>query len=103
MREGERSDHVVLLTQGLVKATVTLENGRIALLNVKVGASDGAATFTSHPLARSRSSVVPGNASSNPSRRRSSGSSATKDASQDRAEFQFTVISFEAQDRMSST
>ncbi|WP_367137126.1 Crp/Fnr family transcriptional regulator [Saccharothrix sp. HUAS TT1] len=37
MREGERSDHVVLLVHGLVKATVTLENGRVALLNVKVG------------------------------------------------------------------
>ncbi|MEU4446028.1 Crp/Fnr family transcriptional regulator [Actinosynnema sp. NPDC050801] len=37
VREAERSDHVVVLLQGLVKATVTLENGRVALLNVKVG------------------------------------------------------------------
>lgn len=37
VREAERSDHVILLEQGLVKATVTLENGRVALLNVKVG------------------------------------------------------------------
>ncbi|MFJ6676297.1 Crp/Fnr family transcriptional regulator [Actinosynnema sp. NPDC091369] len=37
VREAERSDHVILLVQGLVKATVTLENGRVALLNVKVG------------------------------------------------------------------
>ncbi|GAB2987408.1 Crp/Fnr family transcriptional regulator [Saccharothrix stipae] len=37
VRESERSDHVVVLLQGLVKATVTLENGRVALLNVKVG------------------------------------------------------------------
>lgn len=37
VREHERSDHVILLLQGLVKATVTLENGRVALLNVKVG------------------------------------------------------------------
>lgn len=36
LREAERSDHVVLLRQGLVKATVTLENGRVALLNVCV-------------------------------------------------------------------
>ncbi|MCE6994049.1 Crp/Fnr family transcriptional regulator [Saccharothrix sp. S26] len=37
VRESERSDHVILLLHGLVKATVTLENGRVALLNVKVG------------------------------------------------------------------
>ncbi|GAA3462168.1 Crp/Fnr family transcriptional regulator [Saccharothrix longispora] len=37
MREGDLSDHVVLIEQGLVKATVTLENGRVALLNIKVG------------------------------------------------------------------
>jgi CRP/FNR family transcriptional regulator, cyclic AMP receptor protein len=37
VRESERSDHVILLVQGLVKATVTLDNGRVALLNVKVG------------------------------------------------------------------
>ncbi|MCC8244875.1 Crp/Fnr family transcriptional regulator [Saccharothrix luteola] len=37
VRESERSDHVILLVQGLVKATATLENGRVALLNVKVG------------------------------------------------------------------
>jgi CRP-like cAMP-binding protein len=37
MRESERSDYVVLLVQALVKATVTLENGRVALLNIKVG------------------------------------------------------------------
>ncbi|MFE2751427.1 Crp/Fnr family transcriptional regulator [Actinosynnema sp. NPDC059335] len=37
VREGERSDHVILLVQGLVKATVTLENGRVALLNVRGG------------------------------------------------------------------
>lgn len=37
MREAERSDHVILLVQALVKATVTLDNGRVALLNIKVG------------------------------------------------------------------
>jgi CRP-like cAMP-binding protein len=37
VRESERSDHVIVLAQGLVKATVTMENGRVALLNVKVG------------------------------------------------------------------
>ncbi|XVS62841.1 Crp/Fnr family transcriptional regulator [Actinosynnema sp. CA-299493] len=37
MREGEDSDHVVVLLQALVKVTETLENGRVALLNIKVG------------------------------------------------------------------
>jgi len=37
MREAERSSHVVLLCQAVVKATVSLENGRMALLSIKVG------------------------------------------------------------------
>ncbi|RKT56677.1 Crp/Fnr family transcriptional regulator [Saccharothrix australiensis] len=37
LREAERSDHVVLLVRAVVKATVTLENGRVALLGIKVG------------------------------------------------------------------
>lgn len=37
MRESESSDHVVLLLQALVKVTQTLDNGRVALLNIKVG------------------------------------------------------------------
>jgi CRP-like cAMP-binding protein len=37
MREGDRSDHVVLLLQALVKVTQHLDNGRVALLNIKVG------------------------------------------------------------------
>ncbi|WP_033442907.1 Crp/Fnr family transcriptional regulator [Saccharothrix sp. NRRL B-16314] len=37
MRESERSDHVVVLVQALVKVTETLDNGRVALLNIKVG------------------------------------------------------------------
>lgn len=37
MREGDRSDHVVLLLQALVKVTQALDNGRVALLNIKVG------------------------------------------------------------------
>ncbi len=37
LRESELSDHVVLLERAVVKATVTLENGRVALLSIKVG------------------------------------------------------------------
>ncbi|MEU4803110.1 Crp/Fnr family transcriptional regulator [Actinosynnema sp. NPDC023587] len=37
LREAEESDHVVLLVRAVVKATVTLENGRVALLSIKVG------------------------------------------------------------------
>ncbi|WP_433263271.1 Crp/Fnr family transcriptional regulator [Actinosynnema sp. CS-041913] len=37
LRESEHSDHVVLLVRAVVKATVTLENGRVALLSIKVG------------------------------------------------------------------
>ncbi|MBB5804906.1 CRP-like cAMP-binding protein [Saccharothrix ecbatanensis] len=37
MRESERSDYVVVLVQALVKVTETLGNGRVALLNIKVG------------------------------------------------------------------
>ncbi len=37
LREGELSSHVVLLCQAVVKATVSLENGRMALLGIKVG------------------------------------------------------------------
>ncbi|MBW4719908.1 Crp/Fnr family transcriptional regulator [Saccharothrix obliqua] len=37
LRESEDSDHVVLLVRAVVKATVTLDNGRVALLGVKVG------------------------------------------------------------------
>jgi CRP/FNR family transcriptional regulator, cyclic AMP receptor protein len=37
LRESERSDHVVLLEHAVVKATVNLENGRVALLSIKVG------------------------------------------------------------------
>ncbi|WNV89291.1 Crp/Fnr family transcriptional regulator [Umezawaea sp. Da 62-37] len=37
LRESERSSHVMLLCQAVVKATVSLENGRMALLSIKVG------------------------------------------------------------------
>ncbi|QFZ22404.1 Crp/Fnr family transcriptional regulator [Saccharothrix syringae] len=37
MRESEDSEHVVLLLQALVKVTQALDNGRVALLNIKVG------------------------------------------------------------------
>ncbi|GAA1346667.1 Crp/Fnr family transcriptional regulator [Saccharothrix algeriensis] len=37
LREGERSDHVVLLVRAVAKATVALDNGRVALLSIKVG------------------------------------------------------------------
>lgn len=37
LRESERSSHVVLLCRAVVKATVSLENGRMALLSIKVG------------------------------------------------------------------
>lgn len=34
--EGERSDHVILLQQAVVKITASLENGRVALLGIRV-------------------------------------------------------------------
>lgn len=37
MRESDRTDHVIVLVQALVKMTETLDNGRVALLNIKVG------------------------------------------------------------------
>ncbi|GAA3869710.1 Crp/Fnr family transcriptional regulator [Saccharothrix violaceirubra] len=37
LREGERTDHVVLLLRAIVKVTRTLDNGRFALLNIKIG------------------------------------------------------------------
>ncbi|GGP50549.1 Crp/Fnr family transcriptional regulator [Saccharothrix coeruleofusca] len=37
MHELDESDEVVLLCRTLVKATISLDNGRVALLNIKVG------------------------------------------------------------------
>jgi CRP/FNR family cyclic AMP-dependent transcriptional regulator len=37
MRESESSDYVVVLVQAVVKVTKSLENGRVALLSIKVG------------------------------------------------------------------
>src|SRR4051812_8396597 len=37
MREGDGSAHAALLLMGFVKVTARLENGRVALLDIRVG------------------------------------------------------------------